>query len=169
MKTQHHVLEISGCRSGGTGLQRLRRLLTVFSTLATAVLLGMMGSNAAIAANPDTPSGMPVSPLFGATDFSQQMLRFEEFDRDPFPDDRPTVVKTFPLPQADATHTACQGAPDGALIDAFLEDPLYPAPSRQANDADPNPVVAAMKDTRHASSVDVEPGQGQTSDEICAS
>ena len=121
-------------------MQSLRLLMTVLSTLTTAVLLGVVGSNAAIAANPDVPSGMPVSPLFGATDFSQQMLRFEEFDRDPLPDPRPTVVKTLPLPVATTAHPdPCQSAPDGALLDAFLEEPLYPAPSRQANDADPNP------------------------------
>lgn len=114
-----------------------RAFKTIFNTLAVSVALTLAGTNSAIAANVDAPSDMPVSPLFGATSFSQQMLRFEEFGVHPIPTG-PTQAKVMPLPVGDATHTICQARPDGLAMDAFLAAPLWPAPTREANVTLPN-------------------------------
>jgi FtsP/CotA-like multicopper oxidase with cupredoxin domain len=64
--------------------------------------------------------------LFGATDFSQQMLRFEEFGVHPIPVGT-TPSKDLPLP------AGCTGRPDPSAMDTFLDAPLWPAPSVEAN------------------------------------
>ncbi|MDX2457650.1 MAG: multicopper oxidase domain-containing protein, partial [Gammaproteobacteria bacterium] len=74
---------------------------------------------------------------FGATSFSQQMLRFEEFAVHPVPTG-PTPAKVMPLPLGDATHTICQARPPAQAMDDFLAAPLWPAPSREANVGLPN-------------------------------
>lgn len=88
------------------------------------------------------PSNGHPSPLFGAQDFSQQMLRFEEFGTQKFEqpwtlyaqDEGPQGQLTFPAP-LDA-----ESAPDGAALEAFLsQDRLYPSPSVYANTDDENP------------------------------
>lgn len=92
----------------------------------------------------DVPTGGPPSPLFGAGDFEQQMLRFEEFGTDrlanapalltPFPS--PT---TGPAPEQDPLDVAASG-PSGAAIESFLGDPgITPFPTQFANDLDANP------------------------------
>jgi FtsP/CotA-like multicopper oxidase with cupredoxin domain len=79
------------------------------------------------------PTGGLVSPLFGAQPFTQRMLRFEEFG----PVDMPAVYiaqsTTFPAPE-DA-----HSVPDPVALDQFLGSPLFPEPSRLANDIDANP------------------------------
>ena len=81
----------------------------------------------------DIPTGGPPSPLFGAQPFSQQMLRFEEFG--------PVKVPS-PYP---ASGSPCPSAPDpqscvpGLMADTFLAQPLYPKPTRLANDHLENP------------------------------
>ena len=127
---------------GDKGASRTRRrrctTMATISTLTAAVLLTLAGSSTAIAASVDAPSDMPVSPLFGATDFSQQMLRFEEFGVHPVPTVA-TPPKVMPLPVGDATHpSVCSGRPPAQAMDDFLAAPLWPAPSREANVGLPN-------------------------------
>ncbi len=113
---------------------RMHRQCTVLvTTLAAAFLIGMAGPNTAGAA-PDIPSQLQASPLFGALDFSQQMLRFEEFAVRPLPTTDPaTRVKTFPSP------SACDGRPNDSAMDAFLDAPLWPDPTVEANTLLNNP------------------------------
>jgi len=92
----------------------------------------------------DVPTGGPLSPLFGAGEFEQQMLRFEEFGTSrladapalstPFPS--PT---TGPAPEQDPTSVAASN-PSGAALEAFIDDPgISPFPTQFANDIDENP------------------------------
>jgi len=97
----------------------------------------------------NVPTNGPPSPLFGAQEFSQQMLRFEEFGTRPFrqpwtlhatAQDNPRRFR-FPAP-ADA-----QSGPDGAALEAFLARPrLFPSPSVFANVADENPWRSEIED-----------------------
>jgi len=106
--------------------------MATLSTLAVAAVLSLASPNMATAA-PDIPSDLPPSPLFGALDFSQQMLRFEEFGVHPVPAPDTTTAKNFPLP------AGCAGRPIAADMDAFLDAPLWPDPSEQANTLEENP------------------------------
>jgi manganese oxidase len=92
----------------------------------------------------DVPTGAPLSPLFGAGEFEQQMLRFEEFGFEqlagapalthPFP--QPT---TGPAPYQDPTHVAASG-PAPAALESFLAQPgISPSPTEYANDLLANP------------------------------
>jgi FtsP/CotA-like multicopper oxidase with cupredoxin domain len=83
----------------------------------------------------NVPTNGPPSPLFGATEFSQPMLRFEEFGTQPLDLDasKPAGWKTLPAP-ADA-----QSAPDGGMLEAFLAQRIWPTPSVFANTEDENP------------------------------
>src|SRR5262245_42264725 len=76
----------------------------------------------------DIPTGGRPSPLFGAQPFTQRMLLFEEFGTDPIPGTFRQAL-TFPAP-ASAFRT-----PDSGALDAFLRQPLFPAPSLYSNDA----------------------------------
>ena len=78
------------------------------------------------------PTNGKPSPLFGATSFSQKLLLFEEFGTSSVPTSF-TPGGTLPLP------TALDRGPDGAALDDFLAEPIYPAPTRLANDRDENP------------------------------
>ncbi len=73
------------------------------------------------------PTGLLPSPLFGAQPFTQKMLLFEEFGIDPMP---ANYVARTSLP---GTPDAAS-CPDGSALDAFLAQPLYPAPGRECND-----------------------------------
>ena len=80
------------------------------------------------------PTNGPPSPLFGAKEFSQQMLRFEEFGPVPVGSGGTGPLKSFPQPP-DA-----YSPPDAAALDAFLsQDRLTPAPTVYANTKDLNP------------------------------
>ena len=102
-------------------------LKTTFNTLAVAITLNLGIAQAAI----DIPSDLPPSPLFGALDFSQQMLRFEEFGVHPIPTSFDTA-KSLPSP------AGCDGRPSATAMDAFLLAPLWPAPTQEANVGLPN-------------------------------
>lgn len=78
------------------------------------------------------PTGGVPSPLYGAVSFSQQMFRFEEFGPAPIDSAHPPGL-SFPAPPTS------QGTPDGAALDAFLDQGLYPAPTVAANTTDQNP------------------------------
>lgn len=117
---------------------------TTFNALAVAITLTLGTAQAAI----DIPSELPPSPLFGVADFSQQMLRFEEFGVHPMPAE-PTAAKDFPLPVvpdgADPL-VACVNRPSAAEMDAFLDAPLWPAPTIAANTGLPNPWETMIED-----------------------
>ncbi|MFM8355561.1 MAG: hypothetical protein ACKOBM_11735, partial [Gammaproteobacteria bacterium] len=81
----------------------------------------------------DIPTGLPPSPLFGATPFSQKLLPFEEFGQHELPAaDCPSCVR---LP----TAADCQSSPTGAALDTFLAQPLSPLPQEAANQSERNP------------------------------
>ncbi len=89
-------------------------------------------------------NGFP-SPLFGAEPFSQQLLLFEEFGREPFDASMPAPVTTFPpptlgpMPEQDPVSVAAS-APAGATLEAFLaQDGIAPFPTQFSNAIDENP------------------------------
>jgi manganese oxidase len=89
----------------------------------------LFGANVGIASAQGIPTGLPASPLFGQAPFTQPMMLFEEFGTAPVPGTScPTCT---PLPQPAAN--SCAAGPTGAALDAFLRQPLYPAPTVQAN------------------------------------
>jgi FtsP/CotA-like multicopper oxidase with cupredoxin domain len=70
--------------------------------------------------------------------FSQQLLRFEEFGSEPLkPKKKPKKKKKklMPLP----APPDAQSMPDGDALDEFLAQPIWPPPTRKANDKDRNP------------------------------
>jgi FtsP/CotA-like multicopper oxidase with cupredoxin domain len=92
----------------------------------------------------DIPTGGPPSPLFGAAEFTQQMLLFEEFGGErlagapgltvPFPS--PT---TGPAPEQDPFDVAASG-PSPTALEAFLAQAgISPAPTEFANTTAANP------------------------------
>lgn len=92
------------------------------------------------------PTNSRPSPLFGALEFTQQMLRFEEFGTEAMISpaaDPPSLG--FPLPTAgpapeqDPTDYAKSG-PERAALDGFLaQKGLAPFPTEFANSLDQNP------------------------------
>ncbi len=89
----------------------------------------------------NVPTNGPPSPLFGATAYSQQMLRFEEFGPQPIGAGGSGPLSTFPTPP-DA-----YSSPDGAALEDFLsQDRLDPAPTVFANTTDENPWAAEIED-----------------------
>jgi len=97
--------------------------------LAVAMALGLGNAQAGF----NIPSDLTPSPLFGAPDFDQQMLRFEEFGVHPIPAPGTTLPKSSPPP------TACDARPSAAAVDLLLDTPLWPEPTEQANTSMPNP------------------------------
>ena len=78
------------------------------------------------------PSGIPPSPMFNARPFTQRMLLFEEFGTQPMNAAPPLGL---PLPGVPDSFSC----PNGTALDAFLAQPLSPAPSRECNDIARNP------------------------------
>jgi hypothetical protein len=85
----------------------------------------------------NVPTNGPPSPLFGAQPFTQQMLRFEEFGLERLNLNRKNPPKknwqALPAP------VAAQASPDGAALDRFLAQPIWPIPTKFANDTESNP------------------------------
>ncbi len=113
----------------------------------------------------DVPTGGPLSPLFGAGEFEQQMLRFEEFGSErlagapplttPFPS--PT---TGPAPEQDPLDVAASG-PAGVAIEAFLDQAgIAPFPTMFANDVDANPWQPEIE-TFLGRALDTPPAEGR--------
>ena len=121
------------------------------------------------------PTNGPPSPLYGVAEFSQQMLRFEEFGTQRFhgkpgkghghqgkgkgkghgKNGHGPGHLTFPAPP-DA-----QSAPNGAALDAFLaQGRLHPAPSIYANEEDENPWRAEIE-AFLGRSLDSPPAEGR--------
>jgi FtsP/CotA-like multicopper oxidase with cupredoxin domain len=98
-----------------------------------AALAGLGTGTAA--ASFDIPTGAAPSPLFNAPAFSQKLLLFEEFGTQPLPSSAPPA--SFPEPGG------CGGPANpvayGASLESFLSQPLYPAPTEQANVSAGNP------------------------------
>ena len=131
-----------------------RSLNMILNIVAAVGLLSFAGTNSAIAAT-DAPSDMPVSPIAGfvdnngnplpvVLDFTQAMLRFEEFDVRPVPAPGSTPPKVFPLPST-PFPAGCEGRPDLVAMDTFLDAPLWPDPSRLANDGMANPWASLIQ------------------------
>jgi FtsP/CotA-like multicopper oxidase with cupredoxin domain len=92
----------------------------------------------------DVPTGGPPSPLFGAGEFEQQMLRFEEFGSEELAD-APALTAPFPSPTTgpapyqDPIDVEASG-PSPAALETFLDQPgISPFPTEYANDIDSNP------------------------------
>jgi FtsP/CotA-like multicopper oxidase with cupredoxin domain len=105
--------------------------------LLTPVVVGQVrgptaGGTALAGGGSSIPTGSLPSPLFGAGSFEQKLLLFEEFGLEPLPT---TYSAGSPLPQA----PDLQSCPDGAALDAFLRQPLFPAPTRLSNESLLNP------------------------------
>ena len=85
----------------------------------------------------DIPTGVAngiasSSPLFGATEFSAPLLRFEEFGLQAMPASEPSNTSSLPGPQD------CESMPDGKELDDYLKETLHPLPTMEANDMLPN-------------------------------
>jgi FtsP/CotA-like multicopper oxidase with cupredoxin domain len=86
----------------------------------------------------DIPTGAKPSPLFGATPFDQQMLRFEEFGPVPL------GAETSVLPGPDfPSPPDPESGPSSSALDSFLNQFItpslalpHPFPTRKANDPD---------------------------------
>jgi len=98
----------------------------------------------------NVPTGGPPSPLFGAKAFRQQMLRFEEFGRDPLasapaaPDPFP-APSLGPLPEQDPVDLS-SSAPNGVALESFLAQPgISPFPTEFSNDIDENPWASEIE------------------------
>jgi len=110
----------------------------VGALLFAALLPGALQAQSGGGGGGNIPTGFLPSPLFGATEFSQQILLFEEFGLDAMPNQD---FANDPLPSvADARST-----PDGAALDRFLAQPISPLPSRMANEGALNPWSAQIE------------------------
>ncbi len=93
----------------------------------------------------DIPTGGPPSPLFGAGEFEQQMLRFEEFGTAPLATAPTTLTYPFPLPTTGAApeqdpNEVAESGPSGTALEDFIDqDGISPTPTEFANDIDRNP------------------------------
>jgi FtsP/CotA-like multicopper oxidase with cupredoxin domain len=84
----------------------------------------------------NVPTNGSPSPLYGATPFSQQMLRFEEFGTKRLKlkkKRRPRKWKSLPA-AIDA-----QSSPEGTALDNFLSQRIWPTPKKFANTTQLNP------------------------------
>ena len=83
----------------------------------------------------NVPTNGAPSPLYGAQPFSQQMLRFEEFgpEKLKFKKKKPKHWKKLPAP------ANAQSVPDGEMLEHFLSQRIWPAPTKFANTEDENP------------------------------
>ncbi len=97
--------------------------------IAAAVFATVMTASAtALAHDFDIPTGGARSPTFGAQPFSQPLMLFEEFGTQPVPTavNCPSCGTLPPL-------SSCSGSPNGAALDTFLRQRLFPLPTREAN------------------------------------
>jgi manganese oxidase len=108
-------------------------LVTLLSCSSSVSLAAMSGGGGGGGGGGfDVPTGAGPSPLFGAQPFTQQMLRFEEFGTEVLPDTSKPGIP-FPRPVSDFE------GPAGPALDSFLEQIIYPIPTRLSNDVDENP------------------------------
>ncbi|MEE8524824.1 MAG: multicopper oxidase domain-containing protein, partial [Thermoanaerobaculia bacterium] len=102
-------------------------------------------------ASNNVPTGGPPSQLFGAGEFEQQMLRFEEFGRETLAG-APSLAVPFPspstgaAPEQDPGEVAASG-PSGAEVEAFIDQAgISPFPTEFSNDIDANPWAPEIED-----------------------
>ena len=125
-----------GTRTLRTELCKARRARSTGkrSMVVAAALFGLAAG--AAQAKFDIPTGAPPSPLFGAQPFTQRILMFEEFGPQPLPSSEP-APRSLPDP------LGCTGPANPAAyttqLDAFLDGPLFPAPTEEANTGSGNP------------------------------
>lgn len=81
----------------------------------------------------NVPTNGKPSPLFGATPFSQKLLRFEEFGLKPLDLENDADESYLPTP------ANISGFPESDDLDEFLGEDLYPTPTRWANTVENNP------------------------------
>ena len=133
------------------------------STVALIFVLALQQAPAQAQAFPapggiDVPTGYAlgikgISPLMGATPFSQQLARFEEFGSLLLPTtETPNSGFTVPSPKKE-TGSLCDGYPsqDGQFegtntTSMFLSQPIFPLPTREANTIFPNPWESIIRD-----------------------
>jgi manganese oxidase len=90
------------------------------------------------------PTGGPPSPLFGAGEFEQQMLRFEEFGTERL-STAGSLTQAFPRPTTGSAPTqdpfdVAASGPAPALLESFIgQSGISPTPTEYANDTDLNP------------------------------
>ena len=101
----------------------LRRL----SGTVLAIAVTTFAWSSAWAHDFDIPTGGARSPTFGAQPFSQPLLLFEEFGTLPIP--TTNCPSCTGLPAA----PSCSNSPNGAALDTFLRQPLWPRPTRESN------------------------------------
>jgi FtsP/CotA-like multicopper oxidase with cupredoxin domain len=90
----------------------------------------------------NVPTNGPPSPLFGADPFTQQMLRFEEFGAQRLNMHRKKPRRNW---QALPAPDDAQSVPDGATLEHFLAQSIWPIPTEYANDKDANPWAATIE------------------------
>jgi hypothetical protein len=110
----------------------------------------------------NVPTDAGHSPLFGAEKFTQSMLRFEEFGtkqleekqyagcRQSSDEAKQGYCAEMPQPSSGGPskmgrHTA-YGFPADGPLDTFLNQPLFPWPTQDANENYPNPWQAAIEE-----------------------
>ena len=109
------------------------------------------------------PTDGDLSPLFDATPFTQQMLRFEEFASRPLEEseayakckqDYDSYAEGYcaPLPEpvqggpSKSGSYNAYGSPDYGMLDEALDYPLYPYPSEESYTDHPNPWARAIEE-----------------------
>ena len=105
----------------------------------------------------NVPTNGPPSPLFSAQPFSQQMLRFEEFGTeslDLFNEEVPDNWRPLPAP------VGAQFVPDGAQLESFLDQHIWPTPQEYSNDQDSNPWQAEIESWL-GRALDTPPAEGR--------
>ncbi|HSR50551.1 MAG TPA: multicopper oxidase domain-containing protein [Acidobacteriota bacterium] len=113
----------------------------------------------------DIPTGGPPSPLFGAGEFEQKMLRFEEFGPEPLASAPPAAV-SFPSPTTGSApeqdpFDVSASVPSSAAIEAFLADPgITPFPAQFSNTTDENPWRPEIEDFL-GRALDTPPAEGR--------
>ena len=106
----------------------------------TPIAFALVAYPAAASGGFDIPVGAPPSPLFGAEPFTQPMPLFEEFGVHDLP--KTDCVNCAPAP----VPSTCDGAPDAAALDKFLQQPLTPLPVRATDISQPNPWAGKIGD-----------------------
>jgi len=92
----------------------------------------------------NVPTNGPASPLFGARSFTQQILLFEEFGRDPLDVNAPAPADSFPIPTVgpapEQDPMVASSAPAGVTLEAFLaQTGIAPFPTQFSNTVVQNP------------------------------
>jgi len=132
MKPANHCRPISSKGAFACTKKQLNMAVTM------ACIIGMIAAGPVCAAFniptgvTDVPPVASPSPLFGATEFSQRLLMFEEFGLRPMPATPPSNTSRLPAP------VDCESIPNGQDLDDFIKEPLHPFPTEAANDGLPN-------------------------------